>query len=185
MIVLACVMVVRNPGNEENLSVPAETLGFRDFYSPQLFTEIKQFIGRPQSQYRIASLGIHPAVALYNGFFMVDGYWVNYPLEYKHRFREIIARELAKDEVLHRKFDGHGSRCYLFSSELGNDYLCTKRCKREVEHLEINTRLLKEMDCSYILSAVKIANCADLNLKLEKVFDRDDSPWQVFLYSLE
>lgn len=184
MIVLQCVISIRNPDAAENLPVSGGSLSFRAFYSPNLFTEVKEYIGRPQSDYRVASLGIHPAVALYNGFYMVDGYWVNYPLDYKHRFREIIAPELAKNEIVRWKFDNHGSRCYLFASELDNDFLHTKHRKHVVQHLDIDTQKLKNIGCSYIISAVKIMNSADLNLKLEKVFERDDSPWQIFLYSL-
>ena len=53
--------------------------------------EIDDAIGRDKSTYRVAHLGISPAPALMHGFYTVDGYSNNYPLEYKHRFREVIA----------------------------------------------------------------------------------------------
>ncbi|MBO5281674.1 MAG: hypothetical protein J6B43_00890, partial [Lachnospiraceae bacterium] len=61
------------------------------------------------------SLGITPAAALYNGFYCLDGYSNLYPLEYKHEFREIIARELEKSEGVRVYFDAWGNRCYLFN----------------------------------------------------------------------
>lgn len=40
-----------------------------------------------------------------HGFYTVDGYSNNYPLEYKHRFREVIAAELEKNEEVRVYFD--------------------------------------------------------------------------------
>lgn len=42
------------------------------------------------------SVGIYPAAAAYNGFHCLDGYSNNYPLEYKHAFRQIMEGELDK-----------------------------------------------------------------------------------------
>ena len=61
------------------------------------------------------SLGISPAPALMHGFYTVDGYSNNYPLEYKHRFREVIAPEIEKNEEVRVYFDTWGNRCYLFN----------------------------------------------------------------------
>ncbi len=160
-------------------------LTFAEFFSPGLFGDIRDFIGRSQASYRVACLGLYPAIALYNGFYTADGYWVNYPLEYKHRFRRVIAQELAKDSKLAVYFDEWGSRCYLFSAELGQRYLNTKDSRRRrIEHLDIDTAALAELGTQYILSAVEIGNASELGLKLEKTFVREDSPWQIFLYAL-
>jgi hypothetical protein len=35
----------------------------------------------------------------------------------------------------------------------------------------------------YIFSAVEIGNGEQLGLKLEKVFERDDSPWRIYVYA--
>ena len=80
--------------------------------------EIAKAIGREKSDYRIVSVGMNPAVSLFNGFYTVDGYSTDYPLEYKHEFREIIKDELAKDEGVRGYFDDWGNRCYIFSAEL-------------------------------------------------------------------
>ena len=41
---------------------------FNQFYSVNLYKEINNFINKPQSNYRVASIGLQPAAALYNGF---------------------------------------------------------------------------------------------------------------------
>ena len=103
-----------------------ERISFHQFYSPELFAEIKDHIGKPQQSYRVVSLGMHPGIALYNGFYLADGYLSDYPLEYKHRFRKVIAAELAKNEDIKDYFDGWGARCYLFSAELDKRFVLTK-----------------------------------------------------------
>lgn len=88
--------------------------------------EIDDAIGRDKSTYRVAHLGISPAPSLMHGFYTVDGYSNNYSLEYKHRFREVIAEELEKNEEVRVYFDLWGNRCYLFNSITGN-YMQLKR----------------------------------------------------------
>jgi hypothetical protein len=162
-----------------------QRLTFAEFYSPGIFRDIRDFIGAPPAEYRVASLGLHPAIALFNGFHTVDAYWVNYPLEYKHRFRRAIAGELAKDAKLAAYFDGWGSRCYLFSAELGQQYLYTKDSpKRRIERLDVDTAALADLGANYILSAVEIGNAAELGLELQRTFARDDSRWEIFLYAV-
>jgi hypothetical protein len=105
---------------------------------------------------------------------------------YKHAFRRVIARELEKDGEIRGYFDTWGSRCYLLSSELKREFLCHKgHRKREVENLQIDTELLGKMGARYVISAVRIVNHRSLGLRLEKVFERNDSPWQIYLYSIE
>jgi hypothetical protein len=162
----------------------AQPLTYRQFFSPLLFAEIKAFIGKSPEDYRVVSLGMHPAIAQYNGFYVLDGYQVLYPLEYKHRFRAVIAPELDRDAGLRRDFDQWGSRCYLFCSEV-KECLSTKHYrKRKVQHLLIDTEALRRLGGRYILSAVEIENHHELGLTLARVFQRDDSPWQIFLYAV-
>ena len=133
--------------------VHEERLSYHHFYSPELFAEIRDHIARPQFSYRVASLGMHPAIALYNGFYVADGYASDYPLSYKHRFRKVIAAELAKNESLRDYFDNWGGRCYLFCAELGKHFVLTKDQEpRKVESLQIDTAALYELDVRYLLT---------------------------------
>ncbi len=181
-LVLMQLLVVISAQQHEHRE---QRLTFAEFFSPALFGDIREFIASPPGSYRVASLGLYPTIPLYNGFYTVDGYWVNYPLEYKHRFRRVIAGELAKDPTLATYFDQWGSRCYLFSAELGREYLYTKNShKRRIERLDIDTGALSELGAQYILSAVEIGNAPELGLELQKTFVRDDSPWEIYLYRL-
>ncbi|MEH7253195.1 DUF6044 family protein, partial [Neobacillus niacini] len=44
----------------------------KEFYAEELFTDIKNHIGLNQEDYRVASIGIHPAISQYNGFYTID-----------------------------------------------------------------------------------------------------------------
>jgi hypothetical protein len=157
---------------------------FGQFYAVNEFNDIKKFIGKPVQDYRVVSIGIHPAVAQYNGMYTLDTYNNFYPLSYKHQFRKIIAPELDKDSTLKSYFDNWGGRCYIFSSELGEHYLFSKDTTKVIHHLDINTEALKQMGGDYILSAVPILNAKEEHLDLQKVFDSKDAYWRIYLYKV-
>ncbi|MED1741256.1 DUF6044 family protein [Bacillus swezeyi] len=155
---------------------------FREFYASEQFKEIKQFIRRPERSYRVASIGLHPAIAQYNGFYTLDTYANIYPLKYKYQFRKIIAKELEKNAVLKRYFDEWGSRCYLFVDELGKHYAFKKNSKKKITNLELNTEAFKEMGGRYIFSSVPIMNAQQNKLTFLKRFSHSQSAWNIYLY---
>jgi hypothetical protein len=168
-----------------------EGLTWREFYSPALFAELRDHIGRPTSDYRIASLGLIPGIPLYNGFRTVGGFSSNYPLAYKHRLRRAFAAELDKDDFLRRHYDQWGAHVHIFSAELGmvvgyrKQGLYTRdHPVRAVEEVLIDSEVLRELEAEYVVSAVEIRNHAELGLAFERRFESDESPWQIFLYSL-
>lgn len=157
---------------------------YREFYEPELFAEIQDYIGRDVSEYRVASLGLVPAIATVNGFYTVDAYSTSYSLEYKYAFREVIAPELAKSEALRSYYDDWGSRCYLFSSELGMNFSVLKEQNIVLQNYEADTAALGELGCDYILSAVEIANAEETGLTFLEHFEREDSAIEIFLYGI-
>jgi hypothetical protein len=167
-------------------------LTYREFYSPALFDEIRDAIGRPQETYHVVSFGLIPGIPLFNGFQTLDAFVGNYPLEYKQAFRRAIAGELARDSFLRRHYDDWGAHVHLYSTELGmvvgyrKPALYTRdQPVRAVEHVEIDVDALRDLGCDYVLSAVEIRNHRQLGLELLGVFSRDDSPWEIRLYGLE
>jgi len=156
---------------------------YRELFSIHLFEQIKNHIGRPQSEYRIVSIGLHPGISLYNGFYTLDGYHTGYPLQHKKAFRKIIESELAKNEKNRSYFDDWGGRCYVFVDELeyGN-WLYSKNKNGVVHQLDLNTNAFVELGGEYIFSAVEIKNHKENQLVLEKVFENDNSFWRIFLY---
>ncbi len=157
---------------------------YHEFYDHELFDEIETYIGKDQSEYRIGCVGFVPAIAQANGFYTVDAYSTNYPLEYKYKFRTVIEKELDKSANLTAYYDHWGSRCYLFSSELDTKFQTGKDENIVLENFEINTGALKDLGCDYIFSAVKIENANEINLTLLDVFTTDSSKIEIYLYEL-
>ena len=163
-----------------------DQLSWNEFYSPELFDDLDDAIALPKESYRVVSIGMHPAVSQYNGFYTLDSYQANYPLDYKHSFRKIMEKELAKSEKNRLYFDTWGSRCYLFVSELeDNTAMNTRGNSKPIQNLEIDSESLYDMGGRYIFSAVEILNDKDNNLDLFGVFENDSSPWKIWVYSVK
>ena len=160
-----------------------KTISYRNFYSEELFSQVKQFIDLPKNKYRVGCLGIHPSILLHNGFYTIDGYSNNYDIEYKHKFRQVIEGELSKNQIISDYFDNWGNRCYLFSSELGLNYMWNRKDNKKVKNLSFNVQALKQLNTKYIISTVRIRNARLKGLKLKKVFD-DQKYMRIYLYRL-
>ncbi len=166
-------------------------MSWSDYFAEDLMADIKTAIeedaGLEQSKYRVASLGICPAVALEAGFYCIDGYSNNYSLEYKHEFREVIEKELEKTPSMQAYFDNWGSRCYLFTEESQNYYYLAKDADFRYEKLELNTEKMKELGCKYLFSAAEIEkeNAEKLNLESFGVFDTEESYYRIWVYKIK
>jgi len=178
--------VVKNVLTITNIRMPSGNLTYGNFYDEALFAQIKKDIELPSSDYKVASLGIHPAVSQFNGFHTIDGYSSSYSLAYKLRFRNIIKDELKKSEKWQRYFDNWGSRCYLFSSELENNLgTIGKKQNSIVRELSIDTKSMYEMGARYLFSAVEIRNASDIKLSLKKTYESEASYWKIYLYEIQ
>lgn len=155
---------------------------FSQFFAKDLFSEIDKFIGKPKETYRVVSIGMHPSVAQFNGFYTLDGYLSSYPLSYKLQFRRITWKELDKDATLREYFDGWGNRCYVFSSELGLNFLCAGENHYILHNLQLDTGQLRAMGCEYVISAAEIENSTQHGLRLQRQFSSPGSFWHIYLY---
>ncbi len=158
---------------------------WKDYYAEDLFEDIRQAIGKDQSEYRVVSVAFNPAATLYNGFYTLDGYSTDYPLDYKHEFRKIIANELDKDEGIKYYYDKWGSRCYIFSSEMPLSTGLNNN-KDAIENLDIDTDVLKEMGADYIFSNAEILNSDELNLFpiKESPFEKSSFTYKIWVYKI-
>ncbi|MGN0413293.1 MAG: DUF6044 family protein [Lachnospiraceae bacterium] len=166
-------------------------MSWKDYFAEDLMAEIRDAIqeetGMEQSEYRIASLGMCPAVPLEAGFYCIDGYSNNYSLEYKHQFREIIAKELDKCPDMRVYFDDWGSRCYLFTQESQNYYYLKKDADFQYQNLELDTGKMKQLGCDYLFSAAEIVpeNAERLGISLQGVYDTEDSYYRIWVYKIK
>lgn len=156
---------------------------YKEFYSEETFTKIKNVIDKPVDSYKVISIGIHPAIAQYNGFSTLDGYFTSYPLKYKHEFRKVIENELNRDESLKKYFDNWGSRCYAFSSEIGMDFVKNK--KNLIDYLKYDFQQLKAMGGEYVFSATPINESLNTDLKLVERINLTNNYWDIYLYKIQ
>lgn len=146
--------------NVKNLLLQkSEGISWQEFYAEDVMTQVQEYLYETTNEqpeaYRVVSLGICPAAALYNGFYCLDGYSNNYPLEYKHRFRQVIEPELQKSMYLTEYFDTWGNRCYLCSSETPGYYTVEKGGFYYAD-FEMNVEAFQELGGKYVLSAAYI-----------------------------
>lgn len=158
---------------------------WENYYAEDLMEELENAIGRDMSTYRVAHLGISPCPSLMHGFYTVDGYSNNYPLEYKHKFRQVIAKELEKSEATRVYFDTWGSRCYLFNAGTGNYYMIRKNSDIKYENLAFDMNALRELGCEYIFSGGEILDAARMGLEPMGYFETETSYWGIWLYRLK
>ncbi len=190
-VILCCAFISAFFSNDEWLHNMRQLSGrqlkpsYKDFFSEPLFQEIEQFIGLPKSEYRVASLGMNPSIAQYNGFYTLDGLQAIYPLQHKSQFREIIAPELEKNEEIRKYFDAWGNRCYLFASEMGTrdrHFMIGKNQDVVLQNFEINPEAFKKMGGQYLFSTCRINQPEKSGLKLLRQFELSDSYWKIYLY---
>ena len=178
------------PCIQEMFLADYETISFSDYYAIGVLEQVEAYLEEAESlqksEYKVASLGIDPAAALYHGFYCVDGYSNNYDLEYKHSFRKVIEPELERNEWLKNYYDTWGNRCYLFFSEIPG-YYNIERNSFWFNDLQLNTFALKELGCNYIFSAAYIVNAEEnaLELMREEPFYTESSYYQIFIYKIE
>ena len=155
-------------------------LSYKEFFDVETMAEIKNYINKPQNEYRVVSYGINPAVALYSGFYCLDGYLTNYRLSYKHEFAKVIKETLDNNKTAGSYYARWGSRVYLISTNF--DF--RGPTGKISEDLGINFDALKNLHCNYILSAFEIQKYEKF-LKLEKIFtSKNRKGSYIYLYSL-
>ena len=160
--------------------------GYAAYVAPPLFAKLQTLLyertGRAPAGYRVACLGLPPAVAQLNGFYTLDSYQNNYPLRYKHQFRPLIAGELAKSPPLRAYFDYWGNRCYLFSAELGKDFRVGAFQHRVVQHWAFDAAAFGQMGGRFVLSAARLARPAESGLRLVAVVTDSRAYWALYVY---
>lgn len=161
------------------------TVTWNQFFSPDLFETARIAIGKKQNEYKVCSIGLYPSIALFNGFYCIDGYSNAYPLKYKHEFRNIISGELDKNKRLKLYFDNWGNRCYIFLSKVPFNYMVRKNSNLQLDDLGLNISAMRALGCQYIFSTIKITDPKILEeiVLMDTLVDRQ-SPYSLYLYKI-
>lgn len=110
LLITVTGVLINNPELKQNINFilnKGSNPSFNQFFGEEMFDEIKEYTDyqSDNSNYNVISIGMHPSIAQYNNLNSLDSYQNNYSLEYKHKFRKIIAKELNKNSELKRYYD--------------------------------------------------------------------------------
>lgn len=159
---------------------PSTQLSFEQFYSEELFEQIKEDIHYDGEW--TAAYGMHPAVLQYNGLATLDGYLGLYSEEYKQQFGKLIAPALAGSEEFRTTFWESGIRAYLYSGAGENTYQPLKELNISDTKLYIDGDIFREMGGKYIFSRIEISNGEELGLELIGTYRNETSPYTIYVY---
>ncbi|SFU61012.1 DUF6044 family protein [Butyrivibrio sp. M55] len=162
-----------------------DDLNYREFYSEELFSDVKKGIGYKEGEWSVA-YGMHPAILEYNGIATLDGYLGFYPQSYKEEFRKVIAPALSKNPSSAAYFDEWGARCYLYSGTDATIVMATKSMYGVTDNnIYIDAGELKKLGCKYLFSRIDIANAREEGLTPIGEYSGYNSPYNIYVYGLE
>jgi hypothetical protein len=150
---------------------------YENYFQVDVYREIAKTINKPFSSYRVGSVGVNPALALYNGFFTIDAYMTSYPNAHKQKLYAVIERELNENDKTRHSFVDWGSRGFLFAN-LNN---CPEDQGCE---LKFNFQALKDLNCSYLISLKKLNTTNEERLRLIDEFPSKLNSQVFFLYEV-
>jgi len=156
-------------------------ISWSEFFSEALFDRVKKDM--KYNGEKVAALGFHPGVLLYNDFNTIDGYISFYPYKEQVLWHELMRPEFEQDRFSMNYFDSWGGRRYIYNKELSYQPIRTK--KKESVDLMIDSNMLRNVyECKYILSRAKIKNEKDLSIKLIKSYEGDYF-YNLWVYSVD
>lgn len=160
--------------------VKPSCLSYKEFYSEDLFAEIRQDINY-EGEWAIA-YGLHPAVLEYNDIATLDGYLGFYTTEYHEKFHELIAPALEGNPWAKDYFENWGARAYLFSGSGENIPSPYREIELKDHRLMINPETFRELGGRYIFSRIEIDNMDELGLTLKGIYEKNTSPYRIYVY---
>ena len=163
--------------------VEVENLNYREFFSEDLFDEIKEDIGY-DGEYSIA-YGMHPAVLSYNGISTLDGYLGFYPQAYKEAFGAMIAPATERVEEWDTYFWDWGARAYIFSGSGENTWNPVRTMQVSDDTLYIDADVFRELGGKYLFSRIEIGNGPELGFTLVGTYSGEGSPYTIYVYEQE
>lgn len=149
---------------------------YKEFYSEDLFNRIRSSIGRQQSNYLIATIGINPTVTQFNGFRTINAYLTNYPQSLGTKINRINnSKSITYDNGLYIHSDEILSSC--------KNYCYKTNSPKVLKNLSINFDEINKLNIEYVFSSSKILD-QNKNLTELEIFESNKSPYKVFVYKI-
>lgn len=157
------------------------SLTVSEFYATDTMSEVAEAI-RVDGGGLAVSVGLHPAVAIANGIDNADGYASAYPLEYKHRFRELIAPALDASPENRRYFDNWGSRAYVFQPDFPRPGFSGPSASGIEIELVVEPLAFGSLGITHVISSSPFINSDEIGLELVLETGYSDELGPVWLY---
>ena len=162
LIKITKFLIDKNNYQKNKLSFNLNSLNtFDSYYKFEVYSFIKSIVKKD----RVMSVGIDPMIAVMNDIKVIDGYHTIYPMEYKKKFRKIIAAELEANDTLKDYYDNWGNRVYVFFNDKNN--------------LLLNFIEAKNIGATYVISAFSIKS-----INLELICSNCFGSKEIFLYKI-
>ena len=148
-------------------------LNYDNYFSQDLFKEIKYYINKPLDNFRILNVGISPSVTLYNGFHNMDAYLSNHSNIYNLEFDKLQDEYSTRfQHKLRIKYEGYEDIC--------NN--CTINDPVKNIKLNLKKEVAKKMKIDYVFSAFLITNSKETGLEFIKKFS--NNIYNVYIYKI-
>lgn len=159
-----------------------DKVGYQRFIAPYFWSELKKNIDYKNEG--VVSVGIHPSVAMANGFNTIDGYLSTHPMSWHNEFREIVKPTFEKYDKLEKYYDRWGGRMYVYADDTNNTAVSFDKVFEQKELL-INVEFLKKLGGKYILSKYDIKNADKLGV--HKIYEQDieESIYHIYVYEVD
>ena len=158
------------------------SLTVEEYYAASTMAEIEGAISADGGDLAV-SIGLHPAVAIFNVIESADGYWTSYPLDYKNQFRELISPALAASDPDRGYYDNWGSRVYVFQPDVDRPHCCFAPHHDEFNAV-LNPEAFAGLRITHVISAAPIGNATEVLLELVLVADHESELGPTYLYRI-
>lgn len=151
------------------LQKPAQFLTYKEYLSEERYRAIKNFIGEPQNQYKVAVIGeLSYNVPAYNGFHTINGYFNLYSLEHKRKLNQLNKNLIENSPTFKIFLVYWGHQQFIYWNEFYFD-----------------TNIMRELGVKYLFSDRQIQQKNPSDLIFLKIFPPKNNNGQtVYLYKL-
>ncbi|BAF73087.1 DUF6044 family protein [Sulfurovum sp. NBC37-1] len=161
----------------------------QQYYAPEIFNSIKKDLNitsKNISKYHFVEYGIEPSVVLYNGLYTVDGYSTNYPLSYKHKFKNVQQKECFNFMWGSSKmYETWGSKAYLLCIETRpRNYRLFKEHNITSYPFYASPDELCKLRTNFIISGIKLKKPSADKIQYVNDYNSTQSPWHLWVYRL-
>jgi len=155
-----------------------------EYYNQKLFETITEEI-EYDGEWSVA-YGLEPCILQYNQIRTLDGYYSNYPIEYKEKWEEMIAPVLEINSYAQYYWNiSNGQRAYIYGICWTNPDYYIDYDNVTDKRMLINVDILNQLGAKYVFSRVEIENYSELGFRYLGTWKDDKEFYKISVYEVE